>query len=91
MAANKNNKINTILYEIYYLQNCKAVTLEKIQIRQKINNLMLQVIFIFSDWLLIKQIIIPLRIYAVRGKVFSKKCYLVGWVILLCLGCDGKT
>ena len=49
MAANKNNKINTILYERYYLQNCKAVTLEKIQILQNINNLMLQVIFIFSD------------------------------------------
>ena len=36
----------------------KMSRLEKLQIKQNINNLMLQVIFIFSDWILIKQIII---------------------------------
>ena len=43
----------------YYLQNCKATMhLEKLQIMQNINNLILQVIFIFSDEILVKQIIV---------------------------------
>ena len=35
----------------------KTSHLEKLQIIQKINKLMFQVSFIFSDWILIKQII----------------------------------
>ena len=43
----------------YYLQNCKAAMhLEKLQIMQNLNNLILQVIFIFSDEILVKQIIV---------------------------------
>ena len=53
-----NNKINTILYDRYYLQKCKVITfLKKLQIIQNMKNLMFQVIFIFFGWILIKQII----------------------------------
>ena len=47
-----------ILYDRYYLQNCKTITSEKLQIIQNMKDLMFQVIFIFSDWILIKQIIV---------------------------------
>ena len=30
MVAKRSNKIDTILYDRYYLQNCKATTYEKI-------------------------------------------------------------
>ena len=36
-------------YDRYYLQNCKAITFKKLESMQNIKNLMLQVIFIFSD------------------------------------------
>ena len=54
----------------------KPSHLEKLQITQNINKLMLQVIFIFSDWILIKQIIVsstPLFL-ALGGNRFSKNC-----------------
>ena len=54
----RSNKVNTILYDRYYLQNCKANTIEKIANHTKYKNLMFQVIFIFSDRILIKQIIV---------------------------------
>ena len=38
----------------------KPSHLEKLQIIQNINKLMFQVMFIFSDWILIKQIILVL-------------------------------
>ena len=44
----RDNKINTLLYDRYYLQNCKAITSEKL-IMQNIHNLIFQVILIFSD------------------------------------------
>ena len=45
-----NNKINTILYDKCYLENCKTITFEKkIQIIQNIDNLMFEVIFTFSN------------------------------------------
>ena len=49
----RNKKINTILYDRCYLH------LKKLQIIQNIQNLMFQVIFIFSDCISIKQIIVP--------------------------------
>ena len=54
---------------------CKTVKLsqlKKLQILQNINNLMFQVIFIFSDLILIKQIIVSSTISGVGGKRFSK-------------------
>ena len=44
----RSNKINTMLYGIYYLQNFKAINLKKLQIIQNIKNLIFQVIFICS-------------------------------------------
>ena len=42
----------------YYLQNCKAIMyLEKLPLLQNVNDLMFQVILVFSDCILIKQII----------------------------------
>ena len=52
----RGNKINSILYDRYHLQNYKVITLEKSQIIQNINILMFKVIFIFFNWILIKQI-----------------------------------
>ena len=37
--------MNAILYDRYYLQNCKVIKFEKIAIIQNIKNLMFQVIF----------------------------------------------
>ena len=49
--------------------------LEKLQIIQNINNLMFQVIFIFSDWILIKQIIVFSTTFCCwRKQVFKKFC-----------------
>ena len=56
---------------------------------------MFQVIFILSDWLLIKQIIISSTPFCYWRKDVSlgkmlKKCCLGEWVIYLCLECDDK-
>ena len=51
------NELNTTLFGRHYLQNCKAITFRKIAIIPNGNKLMFQVIFIFSDWILIEQII----------------------------------
>ena len=54
---------------------CKTVKpshLKKLQILQNIHNLMSQVIFIFSDLILIKQIIVSSTISGVGEKKFSK-------------------
>ena len=45
----RGNKLNSTLFDRYYLQNCKAITFRKIAIIPNGNKLMLQVIFIFSD------------------------------------------
>ena len=49
----------------------KPSHLEKLQITQNINKLMFQVIFIFSDWILIKNISF-LHPFRLRGNRFSK-------------------
>ena len=46
--------------------------LEKLQIIENINKLIFQVIFIFSDWLLINQIIVFSTPFALGGNRFSK-------------------
>ena len=56
----KEEAINLIphyLIDIIH-KTVKPSHLEKIQIIQNINKVMFQVIFIFSDWILIKQIIV---------------------------------
>ena len=72
----REKKRNTTLYDRYYLQTCKAVTFEKITNHAKINNLISQVNFIFSAWILIKQIVLSSTLSAVGGNRFSnKKCF----------------
>ena len=59
MVAKKRYLINLIphyLIDIIY-KTVKPSHLEKLQIIQNVNKLMFQVIFIFSDWILIEQII----------------------------------
>ena len=51
------NKLNTKTFDRHYLENCKAVTFRKIAIIPNGNKLIFQVTFIFSDWILIEQII----------------------------------
>ena len=54
----------------------KPLHLEKLKIIQHINKLMFYAIFIFSDWILIKQIIVsstPLFL-ALGGNRFTKNC-----------------
>ena len=50
------NLIPHYLIDIIY-KTVKPSHLEKLQIIQNVNKLMFQVIFIFSDWILIEQII----------------------------------
>ena len=42
--------------------------LKKLQIKQNIKNLIFQVIFVFSDWILIKQIIVSSTPFCYWGK-----------------------
>ena len=51
----------------------KPSHLKKLQIIQSINNLMFQVFFIFSDWILIKQIIVSTNRFCYWGKIFFEK------------------
>ena len=50
----------------------KPSHLEKLQITQNINKLMFQVIFIFSDWILIKQIIVSFTPFVLGETDFEK-------------------
>ena len=51
------NKLNATLFDRHYLQNYKAITFRKIAIKPNGNKLMFQFILIFSDSVLIEQII----------------------------------
>ena len=62
----RSNEMNTILYDRYYLQNCKVITFEKIANHTKYKKP--NVIFIFSDWILIKQIIVSSVPFCFWGK-----------------------
>ena len=50
------NVITHYLIDIIY-KTVKPSHLEKLQIMQNVNKLMLQVIYMFSDWILIEQVI----------------------------------
>ena len=51
MVPRRGNKRNIKILERYYSQNCKATTLDKMEIMQNITKLMFQAIIIFSDWI----------------------------------------
>ena len=66
------NLIRHYLIDIIH-KTVKPSHLEKLQIIQNINKLMFQVIFIFSDWILIKQIIVSSTPFVLgKGNRFSK-------------------
>ena len=68
------NKLNTTLFDRHYLQNSKAITFRKIAIIPNGNKLVFQVIFIFSDLILIEQIIaFSTYPFCLGGSRFSKK------------------
>ena len=71
------DKIKTTLFDRHYLQNCKSITFRKIAIIPNGNKLMLQVIFIVSDWILIEQIIASSHPFCLGG---NKKFYQEFWV-----------
>ena len=50
----------------------KPSHLEKLQIMQNIYKLMFQVNFIFSDWILIKQIIVSSTLFVYEEQIFKK-------------------
>ena len=50
----------------------KPLHLEKLQIMQNIYKLMFQVNFIFSDWILIKQIIVSSMLFVYEEQIFKK-------------------
>ena len=58
----------------------KPSHLEKLEIKQNINNLMFQVLYIFSDWILIKQIIAFSTPFCCWVKQIFKKFCLEFWV-----------
>ena len=69
----RGNKRNTTLFDRYYSQNFKAITLKKItnHARVKQFKLMFQVILIFSDYILIKQIIVSFTLFFLRETDFQ--------------------
>ena len=95
----KRETINLIphyLIDIIH-KTIKPSYLEKLQIIQNIYNLMFQVVFIFSDWILIKQIIVSsapfvlgetnflkILLEVLRGELadgMSKNAYIEWWNI----------
>ena len=71
----RRNKTNTILHDRYYLQNCKNITFEKLHVIENVKNVMFQVIFVFSDWILMKQITVSFTPTFGESR-FSEECCL---------------
>ena len=65
------NLILNYLIDIIY-KTVKPSHLKKLQIVQNINELMFQAILIFSDWILIKQIIVSSTLFVVGETDFQK-------------------
>ena len=60
------------MIDIIY-ETVKPPHLKKLLIIQNIKNLMFQVIFIFADWILIKQIIVsPIPFYCCEKQTFER-------------------
>ena len=68
------NLISHYLIDIIY-KTVKWSHLEKLQIIQNINKVMFQVIFTFSDWILIKQIIVSSTPLILGKENRFSKCY----------------
>ena len=87
----RSNKINAILYDKYYLQNCKAITFEKIanytKYKKRYVRNHLNVFWLNFD---IATHSFFHAFSAVGKNRFSKECCLVEWVISFCLGQDDK-
>ena len=66
------NLIPHYLIDIIYKIVAKAITFRKIAVVPNGNKLMIQVICIFSDWILIEQIIAYSHPFCLRGNRFSK-------------------
>ena len=77
------------MIDIIY-KTVKLSHLKKLQIIQNMKNLMFQVIFIFSDWILIKQIIVSSTSFCCSGIRFSKEWCLGQWVFSFCPERDDK-
>ena len=67
-----------------------TVKLSHLEKLWNINYLMFQVIFIFSDWILIKQVIVSCTPFCCSWNIFLKKCCLLELVIIFSLGCYDK-
>ena len=65
------NLILNYLIDIIY-KTVKPSHLKKLQIVQNINELMFQAILIFSDWILIKQIIVSSTLFVLGETDFQK-------------------
>ena len=65
------NLILNYLIDIIY-KTVKPLHLKKLQIVQNINELMFQAILIFSDWILIKQIIVSSTLFVLGETDFQK-------------------
>ena len=65
------NLIPHYLIDIIY-NTVKPSQLQKLQMIQNINNIMFQVIFMFSDWILIKQIIVSSTPFVLAETDFQK-------------------
>ena len=65
------NLILNYLIDIIY-KTVKPPHLKKLQIVQNINELMFQAILIFSDWILIKQIIVSSTLFVLEETDFQK-------------------
>ena len=96
VAKEKQKKIIPYcMIDIIY-KTLKPSHFTKKQIIQNIKNLMFQVIFIFSDWILIKQIIVSSTPFCCWGKqIFERGMREWGtglgeWVISRCLNHDDK-
>ena len=79
------------MIDIIY-KTVKQSHLKNLQIKKNINNLMIQVILTFSNWILIKKILIYSNSsYCWGERDFQKNAGCLGdWVISLCLRCDDK-
>ena len=74
VAEEAINLMPQYMIDIIY-RTVESSHLEKFQITQNINNLMFQVIFVFSDGMLIKQIIIfPTPFWCWGKQIFKEFC-----------------
>ena len=76
----RGNKLNSTLFDRYYSQTCKAIKFRIITNHTNINKLMFQVIFTFSDRILIKQHSFFHPFCLGKRKQIYKKHYLEFWL-----------